>query len=206
MNSVATWDLLTMTELCRNLKFSCRDLVSTTCTSLYRKMEKSCCDIKLLVAFALCRNIEKLCHDMGFSFTPVLYPSLSRHNSPFARASLSCAPKACHARLAWSVALAWLGKLCRDIKLLCRDKKSPFPGRLGCNPKHSIATPLYEILSRHKIFMSRNKIPWPQPNSVMTQISLLQHKAPWSWPHPIATQNTLSRHETLLSWTNSVAT
>ena len=76
MNSVATWDLLTMIELCRDLKFSCRDLVSTAYTSLSRNTEKSCCDIKLLAASALCRDTEKLCRDMGFYFMPVLYRNL----------------------------------------------------------------------------------------------------------------------------------
>ena len=72
MNFVATWDLLTMTELYRDLKFLCRDLVSTAYTSLCRDTEKSCCDIKLLAASALCRDTKKLCRDMGFSFMPVL--------------------------------------------------------------------------------------------------------------------------------------
>ena len=40
-----------------------------------------------------------------------------------------------------------LAKLCHDIKPFCCDKKSPFPGRLGHDLKHSITTPLYEILS-----------------------------------------------------------
>ena len=76
MNFVATWDLLTMTELCRDLKFSCRDLVSTAYTSLCRDTEKSCCDINLLTASALYRDTEKLYRDMGFSFIPVLYHDL----------------------------------------------------------------------------------------------------------------------------------
>ena len=65
MNSIVTCDVLTMTELCRDLKFPCRDLVSTTYTPLCRDKEKSCHDIKFLVTFVLCR-------DMRFSFTPVL--------------------------------------------------------------------------------------------------------------------------------------
>ena len=72
MNSVATWDLLTMTELCHDLKFSCRDLVSTTYTSLCCDTEKSYCDIKLLATIALCHNTEKLCHDVGYFFMPIL--------------------------------------------------------------------------------------------------------------------------------------
>ena len=72
MNSVATWDLLTMTKLCRDLKFSCCDLVSTAYTYLCCDMEKSCCDIKLFAASVLCLNTEKLCRDMGFSLMPVL--------------------------------------------------------------------------------------------------------------------------------------
>ena len=78
MNFVVTWDLLTMTELCRDLKFSCRDLVSTPYTSLCRDKEKSCHDIKFLATSALCRYIEELCRDKRFSFLPVLCPSLSR--------------------------------------------------------------------------------------------------------------------------------
>ena len=54
INSVTTWDLLTMIELCRDLKFSCRDLVSTTYTFLCRDKEKSCCDIES--PFLACRN------------------------------------------------------------------------------------------------------------------------------------------------------
>ena len=76
MNSVSTWDLLTMIELCHDLQFSCRDLVSTAYTSLCRNTKKSCCDIKLLAASALCRDTEKLCRDMGFYFMPVLYRNL----------------------------------------------------------------------------------------------------------------------------------
>ena len=53
MNSVATWDLLTITELCRNLKFSCRDLVSITYTSLCRDKEKSC---RIESSFLACRD------------------------------------------------------------------------------------------------------------------------------------------------------
>ena len=54
MNSVATWELLTMTELCRDLEFSCRNLVSTAYTSLYRNKEKSCHDIES--PFLACRD------------------------------------------------------------------------------------------------------------------------------------------------------
>ena len=68
MNSVATWDLLTMAELCRDLKFLCRDLLSTAYISLCRDTEKSCCGIRLLTTSTLCHDIEKLCRDMGFSF------------------------------------------------------------------------------------------------------------------------------------------
>ena len=78
MNFVATWDLLTITKLCRDLKFSSRDLVSTAYTPLYHDKDKSCSDIRFLVAFILCRDTEELCRDtielcrdMRFSFTPV---------------------------------------------------------------------------------------------------------------------------------------
>ena len=52
--------------------------------------------------------------------------------SPAARATLSCAPKASRARLAYSVVCAWpllcRGQLCRDPKILCRDKNFPYHG------------------------------------------------------------------------------
>ena len=78
MNSVMTWDLITMTELYHDLKFSCRDLVSTLYASLCCNTEKSYCDMWLFATFALCRDTKKLCRDMGFSFMPVLSPSLSQ--------------------------------------------------------------------------------------------------------------------------------
>ena len=68
MNSVVTWDLLTMTELCRDLKFLCHGLLSTAYISLCRDTKKSCFDIRLLTTSTLCYDIEKLCRDMGFSF------------------------------------------------------------------------------------------------------------------------------------------
>ena len=79
MNSVTTWDLLTMIELCHDLKFSCRDLVSIAYTPLYRDKEKSCRNRKLRTAFVLCRDIEELCRDMRFSFTPVLCRDLKAY-------------------------------------------------------------------------------------------------------------------------------
>ena len=72
MNSVTTWDLLTMTELCHDLKFSCCDLVCTTYTPLCRDKEKSYCGINFLDDFVLCRDIKELCHDIRFSFMPIL--------------------------------------------------------------------------------------------------------------------------------------
>ena len=79
MDSVATWDLLTMTELCRDLKFSCCGLVSTTYTSLCRDTKKSCCNIRLLASFTLYHDTEELYRDMGFSFMPVLYRNLKAY-------------------------------------------------------------------------------------------------------------------------------
>ena len=68
-----------MTELFRDLKFSCHDLVSIAYTSLCRDKEKSYRDIKFLVASTLCRDKEELCHDMGFSFLLVLCRDLKAY-------------------------------------------------------------------------------------------------------------------------------
>ena len=73
MNFVVTWDLLTMTELCRDLKFLCRNLVSTAYTSLCRDTEKSCRNIKLLVASVLCLNTKKLYSDTDSALIVILY-------------------------------------------------------------------------------------------------------------------------------------
>ena len=53
MNSVTRWYLLIMTELCCDLKFSCRDLVSIAHTPLCHDKEMSCRYIKFLAAFIL---------------------------------------------------------------------------------------------------------------------------------------------------------
>ena len=121
MNSVATWDLLTMTELYRNLKFSCRDLVSTAYTSLCCDKEKSSRDIKFLAASALYR-------DMGFSFLPVLCHDLKPY---VATKKFPCQDNLCRdtkssvATLnlllpSFPVTRAWPGLSCAH-GLLCHD-------------------------------------------------------------------------------------
>ena len=78
---VATLYLLTMTELCRNLRFSCCDLVSTAYTSLYPDKEKSYRDMKFLVASALCFLSR---HEVPCCLCP-----LSQHGISFHARSLS---------------------------------------------------------------------------------------------------------------------
>ena len=125
-------DLLTMTKLCRDLKFSCRHLVFTAYTSLCYDTEKSCCDIKLLIASALYRNIEKICRDMGFSFMPVLYRNLKAY---IATEKSSRHYNLCRdtKRPVATLNLLNLGNTLSQHKILCRDIKSLHYCQLYCD-------------------------------------------------------------------------
>ena len=119
MNSVATWDLLTMIELCRDLKFSCHYLVSTAYTPLYHDKEKSCCNIKFLATSVLCPLSRHR-------------RTLSQHEVFFQARSLSRLKSLCHDRKIPSLRqpLSQHGKSCRDTKpstasMLCRNMESP---------------------------------------------------------------------------------
>ena len=118
MNSIATWDLLTMIELCRDLKFSCHYLVSTAYTPVYSDKEKSCYDIKFLDASVLCRDTRR---------------TLSQHEVLFHARSLLRLKSLCHDRKIPSLRqpLSQHGKSCRDTKpsiasMLCRNMESPY--------------------------------------------------------------------------------
>ena len=136
MNSIATWDLLTMIELCRDLKFLWCDLVSTAYTSLCSDKEKSgrdkespflACRDRIPMSHAhLCRARQRpvvrpwpgmsyahglLCRDTTQRRTVV-------HTSLHKLSPVVCGRAFCR------------GQLCRDLKILCHDRNSLYHSQL----------------------------------------------------------------------------
>ena len=126
--------------------------------------------------------------------------SMSQQNSPLAGVTLSCAHKACRARLVYSVAHTWppicRGQLCHDRKILCRNRNSLYLGQLYRNIEllyHDIISPCLGLLCRDlKILYRDLKIlcrdrKSSQLDKLCRNIELLCHNTiPLIWPYSVA--------------------